>query len=350
MTKQINPAALKELRKLKKLSHQALAEKANTAKSTVIGLEKPLKEPSETMRSVRDRIYDALQLALGATDAQMRGEEPPRESLPLKFVPLKGTITTLAQMNYDLISEQYGVSTDQLLQIAPLMFAILVEDSFVWRREQLALRQQIQELKKQVLESLNDPDPDVTDGTLKEDLLHEEAAILKREVFSRPLYAADQTPEDAPISDRFTDFIAARVKASEGRIRADLRLEYFKGRDIRDPDTKYIAAAELLDAKTPADNPEAAAFGRLLLMSGLIRLHDVRNDRTPEQREEWLRSVVLPGIEAAELTFAPEVYRFDTETEGLSLDEMGFPVRARRHPLATSETEPEDQGDENEPA
>jgi transcriptional regulator with XRE-family HTH domain len=58
MTKQINPAALKELRKLKKLSHQALAEKANTAKSTVIGLEKPLKEPSETMRSVRDRIYD----------------------------------------------------------------------------------------------------------------------------------------------------------------------------------------------------------------------------------------------------------------------------------------------------
>lgn len=349
MTKQINPAALKELRKLKKLSHQALAEKANTAKSTVIGLEKPLKEPSETMRSVRDRIYDALQLALGATDAQMRGEEPPRESLPLKFVPLKGTITTLAQMNYDLISEQYGVSTDQLLQIAPLMFAILVEDSFAWRKEQLELLKQIQELKKQTRES--HPEPDISDDDIEAELRAEEAAIAARDVFSYASMEANiETLGGIYWSDRFTDFIAAKVKSSGGRIRADLTIRHIEGRDIRDPDTKYIAAAELLDAKTPADNPEAAAFGRLLLMSGLIRLHDARNDRTPEQREGWLRSVVLPGIEAAELTFAPEVYRFDTETEGLSLDEMGFPVRARRHPLATSETEPEDQGDENEPA
>ena len=128
--KQMNPIALRELRNLKGLSHKALAEKARVAKSTIIGLEKP----SETMHSVQDRTYDALRHALGATDAQMQGVEPPRESLPLKFVPLKGTITTVAQMNYDLIREEYGVSTDQLLQIAPLMFAILVEDSFAWRK------------------------------------------------------------------------------------------------------------------------------------------------------------------------------------------------------------------------
>lgn len=343
--KQMNPIALRELRNLKGLSHKALAEKARVAKSTIIGLEKP----SETMHSVQDRTYDALRHALGATDAQMQGVDPPRESLPLKFVPLKGTITTVAQMNYDLIREEYGVSTDQLLQIAPLMFAILVEDSFAWRKEQLELRKQIQELRKLTRDSQYDPEPDLHDDLIDEDFLAEEAAIAAREVFTRPKEA--ELPDGyGHKSDRFTDFVSAKVKSSGGHIRADLSFDYLDGRDIRDPDTKYIAAAELLDAKTPADNPEAAAFGRLLFMSGLIRLHDVRNDRTPEQREEWLRSVVLPGIEAAELTFAPEVYRFDTETEGLSLDEMGFPVRARRHPLATSETEPEDQGDENEPA
>lgn len=354
--KQINPIALKELRKLKGLSHKALAEKARIAKSTVIELEKPPKEPSETMHSVRDRIYDALQLALGATDAQMQGEEPPRESLPLKFVPLKGTITTMAQMNYDLISKEYGVSTDQLLQIAPLMFAILVEDSFAWRKEQLELRKQIQDLKKRTRESKYDPEPDISDDDIEAELRAEEASIAARDVFSYALIEANlETHGGLYGSDRFTDFIVAKVKSSGGRIRADLTIRHLEGRDIRDPDTKYIAAAELLDTIAPADNPEAAAFARLLLMSGLIRLHDFRlhdfrNDRTPEQREEWLRSEVLPGIEAAELTFAPEVYRFDTETEGLSLDEMGFPVRARRSPLAPSAMQSEDQGDENEPA
>lgn len=351
--KQINPIALKELRKLKGLSHKALAEKARIAKSTVIELEKPPKEPSETMHSVQDRIYYALQLALGATDAQMQGEEPPRESLPLKFVPLKGTITTLAQMNYDLISEEYGVSTDQLLQIAPLMFAILVEDSFAWRKEQLELRKQIQELKKRTRESEYDfdPDPDQRDSDIEAELRAEDAAIAARDVFSSAWMEANIEAHGGLYwSDRFTDFIVAKVKSSGGRIRADLTIRHIEGRDIRDPDTKYLAAAGLLDAKTPADDLEAAAFIRLLLMSGLIRLHDFRSGRTPEQREEWLRSEVLPNLETAMLAFAPEVYRLETETEGLSLDEMGFPIRARRHPNATSETQCEDQGDENEPA
>ena len=332
MTKQINPIALKELRKLKGLSHKALAEKARVAKSTIIVLEKPPKKPSESMHSVQDRIYDALRNALGATDAQMRGEEPPRESLPLKFVPLKGTITTVAQMNYDLISKEYGVSTDQLLQIAPLMFAILVEDSFAWRKEQLELRKQIQELRKRTRESQYDPEPDIYDEDIERELRAEEAAIAVRDVFSYALIEADiETHGGLHSSDRFTDFIAAKVKSSGGRIRADLTIRYLEGRDIRDPDTKYIATAELLDIIAPADNHENAAFVRLLLMSGLIRLHDFRSGRTPEQYQEWLRSEVFPKVEAAELTFAPEVYRFDTEAEGLSLDEMGFPIRVRPH-------------------
>ncbi len=349
--KQVNPIALKELRKLKGLSHKALAEKARIAKSTVIELEKPPKKPSETMHSVQDRSYDALRHALGATDAQMQGEEPPRESLPLKFVPLKGTITTLAQMNYDLISEEYGVSTDQLLQIAPLMFAILVEDSFAWRKEQLELRKQIQELKRRTRESQYDPEPDISDADIEAELRSEEAAIAARDVFSDALMEANtETHGGLYWSDRFTDFVVAKVKSSGGRIRADLTIRHIEGRDIRDPDTKYLAAAELLDGKTAADDPEVAAFTRLLLMSGLIRLHDFRSGRTPQQFEEWFKVEVVPKIEEAKLAFAPEVYQFDSETEGLSLDEMGFPVRARRHPLATSETEPEDQGDENEPA
>ena len=75
MKRELSPVALHELRKLKGLSLQKLADQAGMAKSTIIELEKSPKKPSATMHLVQDRSYEALKKALGATDAQMRGEE-----------------------------------------------------------------------------------------------------------------------------------------------------------------------------------------------------------------------------------------------------------------------------------
>lgn len=85
-------------------------------------------------------------------------------------------------------------------------------------------------------------------------------------------------------------------------------------------------------------------------MSGAMRLADLRAGRTTEQLAEWLRSEVIPKADALEPAIAPEVYRFDTEAEGLGLDAMGFPVRVRRHELAKATPQSDDQGDENAPA
>jgi transcriptional regulator with XRE-family HTH domain len=361
--KQVNPRALKALREQKSWSKAELSKKSGIKTRRLIELE----NENADFHTIREGSFEGLCYALGATEDQLLGKEPISDPLSVKFVSLQSKITTVAQMNYDLINMVYGLSSDQLVQMAPLMFAILAEDSFVWRKEQLELRKQIQELKKQVWESLNDPDPDASDGNIEEDLRHEEAAIAKREVFSRPWWAPeDKTPEESPMSDRFTDFIAAKVNASDVSIRADLILEYFKGRDIRDPDTKYIVEFYLLEALTAAADVEFAAQVRLAFMSGTIRLphlfqdlsdeqirmvfRDVPAGRAGEQVAKLFESDVLPRVAELHHLYAPEVYRFDTETEGLGLDEMGFPIRVRRHPNATSETQSEDQGDENEPA
>lgn len=357
--KQINPRALKALRTQKGWTKAKLAEESGLKARRLIELE----NEAADLHSIREGSFEGLRRALGATEEQLRGEEPPTDPLTLKRVPLHGKITTLAQMNYDLISEEYGVSTDQLLQIAPLMFAILVEDSFAWRKEQLELRKQVQELNKRTRESQYDPDPDLYDVDFEEEIEAEMAAIAAREVFSvaksavREVSTAIKTAaglvenefSSSYASNRFTDFLAAKVKSSGGRIRADLRFGYLDGRDIRDPDTKYIAVPDLLDAKTLADDPAVVAFTRLLLMSGRMRLHDFRSGRMPEQLQEWLRSEVLPNLAADMLTFAPEVYRFDAETEELSLDEMGFPIRVRRHPLIAAglAAQSQDEGGEN---
>jgi transcriptional regulator with XRE-family HTH domain len=349
MKRELSPVALQELRKLKGLSHHKLAEQAHLAKSTIIELEKPPRKPSTTMHSVQDRSFDALKRVLGATDAQMRGEEPINDPVSVKFVPLRSKITTVAQMNYDLVGEQYGVSSDQLVQLAPLMFAILVEDSFAWRKEQLELRKQIEELKKQTRDSQYDPEPDLHDGVIDEDFLAEDAALAAREVFSKPSLA--ELPDGyGHASDRFTDFVSAKVKSSGGHIRADLTFGYLDRRDILDPDTKYLAVPELFDATTAVGDQQIVARLRLWLMSGAMRLADLRADRTPEQLAEWLRSEVIPKADALEPAIAPEVYRFDTEAEGLGLDAMGFPVRVRRHELARATPQSDDQGDENAPA
>jgi transcriptional regulator with XRE-family HTH domain len=347
MKKELSPTALQELRKLKGFSHQKLADQAGLSKSTIIELEKPPKKPSTAMHSVQERSYEALRKALVATDAQMRGEELATEPFPRKMVTLRSKITTVAQMNYDLVGKQYGISSDQLVQLAPLMFAILVEDSFVWRKEQMELQKQIEQLKKRTQESQYDPDPDLYDSDIQEGFQEEEAAIAVRDVFTTPS-AAELPIENGTLSgyasDRFTDFIAAKVQASGGHIKADLMLDYLQGRDIRDPDTKYVAVQDWFEVLNDPDDIEFTAMLRLSLMSGAMRLKDFSAGRTADQNAEWLASEVFPAANELKDILAPEVYSFNAEAEGLGLDGMGFPVRVRRHVFSGATQQSVDQG------
>lgn len=359
--KQVNPRALKALREQKSWSKAKLSKESGIKTRRLIELE----NEDADFHSIREGSFEGLRRALGATEEQLRGEDPIGDPLSVKFVSLQSKITTVAQMNYDLINMVYGLSSDQLVQLAPLMFAILVEDSFVWRKEQLELRKQIQELKKQVLESLYDPDPDLADPLVEEDLPAEAAAIANREVFSRPWWADVKTEkgDTVPVSDRFTDFIAAKVNASEGRIQADLTIGFHHGRSIRDPDIKYAVTFGVLKALTAAEDVRLVAQLRLAFMSGTVRfthaLEGISDEQVKaifgdanggEQIAKLFQSDVFPRVDELQHFYAPEVYRFDTEAEGLGLDAMGFPVRVRRHELAKATPQTDDQGDENAPA
>jgi transcriptional regulator with XRE-family HTH domain len=358
--KKINPQSLRQLRKQKGWSQNDLATQTGLGKRRLVELE----DCSVQFHDVRDSNFEDLCKALGATDAQLRGEEPITDPLPVNYVTLPSKITTIAQMNYDLISLSYGLSSDQLVQLAPLMFAILVEDSFVWRKEQLELGKQIQELKKQVRESQYDPEPSLHDSSIEEDFREEEAAIADRKVFSRPWWANVKTENggEEPASDRFTDYISAKVNASEGRIQADLTIGYRNGRNIRDPDTKYAVKFDLLNALTDAEDVQMIAKLRLALMSGAVRLPNLLGGLSDEQLSllfsdagasslgerigNLLQSDVFSRVDEFTHLFAPEVYGFTDEAEGLRLDSLGFPVRMlqRHHRVAPQSDE---QGDGN---
>ncbi len=357
MKKKLNPAALKELRKLKGLSHQALADRAGLVKSTIIELEKPSKKPSETMRAVQERSYNALRRALGASDAQLRGEEPITDPIPANYVTLRNKITTVAQMNYDLISAQYGVESDQIVHLAPLMFVILIEDSFKWRREQLALRKQVLELQEKLRETAYAEHVSGPYTISQSDVLnHEEEAIDRRDVFTAPLEATNallryeevfadvhgfESFDDLKahrITDRFTDFIAEKLKSAPHVCQADIPdISLFSVRNILDQELRYITVPDLFEHVTEGGDEQTTALHRLALLTGTVRLQDADPEKVtgPTELKAWFAEQLRnPDAVSRLAEVGPAISRRELrgpdEENSYCLDDFGFPVILER--------------------
>lgn len=361
--KKINPQSLKHLRNRKGWSQKELATRTGMGKRRLVELE----DCSVQFHGVHDSNFEGLCKALGATEAQLRGEEPITDPLPVNYVTMRSKISTIAQMNYDLIEAQYGIEADQIVQLAPLMFAILVEDSFTWRKQQVALRKQSHELKQQLFNSVYDPYYGLYDEEA-ELIRLEESAIEERKVFTRPMDAKldehlhvlselDDHPDNY-FTDRFTDFVAAKVKSLEPRIRADFSYDQYSARSIQDPAIRYLAAPEIFEYLTDAEDEQVTAVQRLGLLSGALRIGEAEISAEisgPDALREWfqgqLTQVNSETInKIAELTplVAGVEYRGDVSGKSFGFDDLGFPVMLDAHPLvARKRVSPEAEREEN---
>ena len=352
--KTINPKALKQLRKKRDLSYDKLADKAKIGRRHLIELEKDTSE----FRKMRDGTFAALSKALNATPAQLRGEEPITDPMPANYVTLRSKITTVAQMNYDLLSAQYGVESDQIVQLAPLMFAVLVEDSFKWRREQLALRRQVLELQEKLRQTVYAEHvigPDAISPSVV--LRHEEEAIDRREVFTAPLEATNalvryeevfgdggfESLEDLSahhITDRFTDFMAEKLKSAPPVCQADIPdIDLFSARNILDRELRYIAVPSLFEHVTQGSDEQTTALYRIALLTGAVRLQDADPEKImgPSELKSWFAEQLRnPDIVSKLTEVAPAVSRRELrgldEEKVMGLDGLGFPVILERSP------------------
>ena len=85
------------------------------------------------------------------TDLENQNEQRANE---IEFWKSQGyTLTSFAArtdilLNYDLVLKEYGISKEQLFNLAPLLFTVLAEQSLKWRREKIKLiEQKIEELR-----------------------------------------------------------------------------------------------------------------------------------------------------------------------------------------------------------
>ena len=138
----INPSQLTALRKRKGLSQTQLSTRAKISSRQLARLER---SEVSAGRTARDRTINNLAEALDVEPGVLTGEMPmpeasarsSREGGPSRHRQVSAWVHPNVGLAYTLIKRRYGVSLTTLVNAAPLMFVLLAEGSFAWRREKL---------------------------------------------------------------------------------------------------------------------------------------------------------------------------------------------------------------------
>ena len=137
----IDPKRLTELRKRKRLNQTQLATRAKISPRQIARLESEV----SAGRTARDRTINNLAEALDVEPGVLTGEMPmpaasgrsSREGGASRHRQVSAWVQPNIGLAYALIKRRYGVSLTTLVNAAPLMFVLLAEGSFAWRREKL---------------------------------------------------------------------------------------------------------------------------------------------------------------------------------------------------------------------
>ena len=132
----IDPDRLRCLRQEKGLTRPELARLSGIAVRTIQRLEN---EPQQSKKS-QEHTLTKLSHALGVQTGVLTGESPLSESNKppdSERVQIGAQIAPKARLAYDLVRRRYGVSATEIINMAPLFFALLAEGSLARRREEL---------------------------------------------------------------------------------------------------------------------------------------------------------------------------------------------------------------------
>jgi len=127
----ISPQHLKALRLRKGWSQEELAEKSSLTARRISSLEK---EVSDQV-SVQQKTLKGLCKALGERPGVLAGEDPmPKDGKPFD---LSVRLNPQTRLNYDLLKRKYNIDIEDIILVAPLLFANAAEESLQRQKEQV---------------------------------------------------------------------------------------------------------------------------------------------------------------------------------------------------------------------
>ena len=127
---QVDADCLRAARNSRKMTRAELAEVSGVSERHIARLESSRRD---VQAPTLDALAGALDIAPDILTGRGRGWQQ-AEAVEQAEVRLAPEL----RLAYDLIHRVYGPTADQLVELAPLLFALLAEDSLAWRRERLA--------------------------------------------------------------------------------------------------------------------------------------------------------------------------------------------------------------------
>ncbi len=129
----VHPQVLRALREQQGMTRAKLAEESGLRERLIAGLE-------SSAKMIESTKAEDLAKALGTdqeTLSKLTAKAPSEPNTGIEPMRTSVGMSTQLRLAYDLISLRYGPTRAQIIQLAPLLFALLAEGCLAWRRKRL---------------------------------------------------------------------------------------------------------------------------------------------------------------------------------------------------------------------
>ncbi len=288
----IDPKRLRQLRKERRLTRSELAIKSRISVRTIARFE------SETAPSTtpRERTVNEIAKALDIESGVLIGELPLPDAIE-RMRPESGQrrqvsaqLQSNASLAYALIKRRYGLGLTTLVNAAPLMFVLLAEGSFVWRREKAGEAREAANYLRGL--GLGNSKFWIAASHAEDGAADEERTINRRDLFAEELIKQDEWEEtyNPYQHNPFADYLRALAEKIDDpdivKIGEDIEdrgpLKNFPDFEICNDDVKDF---------TGEDDRLSSALRMGWLRADSIP-EDLLADDALEKRREWLEEQI----------------------------------------------------------
>lgn len=310
-SRQINPERLQSLLESRGLKQRELADKIGVDVGTL----------SRWKRGKQTKLHTShlakLCEALGTTSEVLCGDGP----LPVsddRQKPPKGQVTLMldhaCRNALGLVARRYGVTRQQIVEVAPLLFMIMAEQSLKERREEIvAWIKKRREAWDQAPKHLKHSAAQIDDGEYEALISAAGRSIKKRDLFA---VGVGGWSEDYAEINPFAEFLTARLSEISKRQPAPEKLASWYKKNVtwdHGGAPSYMIGLEELVALLGSDR-EAVRH----VLEGKVVLAEMPGETrrgTPEERAAWVKQTAEDAAREREALLKEAVERAREETD-----------------------------------
>lgn len=278
----IDPDRLRSLRKKKGWSRSELDKRSGISKRTIQRLENEPQRCKKTRADTVNRLAKALGVEGGVLTGELPLPESGKASAPdPERVQIGAQIAPKVRLAYDLIKRRYGVSAAEVINMAPLFFALLAEGSLAWRREKLQEAKEAIDRLRQI-DGIWRGSCEFGANVASEGVLVEEDSIAKADLFGNDSYEFFDSSTDNP----FASYLR--------QLRVELDITGVV--DVESGDLMFGSPLKFPDYDICRDELDGIANGsyyaKMALETGDARLFEIPEELMAEdageERAKWL--------------------------------------------------------------